>query len=94
MRKTYHILIAASLVFGLASCKKDGQKSSSIGNRSMLIGKWTLNKQKSVQYIDGIMQTDTLYLPADTNYSQVQFSDNNKYTSVRHLEQLNKSGKC
>lgn len=47
----------------------------------MLIGKWNLQQQKVLQYIDGVKKVDTTYLTAPNNVSNLQFNTDNTYTS-------------
>ena len=47
-----------------------------------IIGRWTLAQQKVVQYVDGVVKTDTTYNAAPNNIARAQFNKDGTYSSV------------
>ncbi len=47
-----------------------------------IIGRWTLAQQKVVQYVDGVVKTDTTYDAAPNNIARAQFNKDGTYSSV------------
>ncbi|MBS1531847.1 MAG: hypothetical protein JSU01_16185 [Bacteroidetes bacterium] len=73
-------------IFGLSACKKTPQHPAlPVDNtRGLLMGKWNLQKQKTIQVIDSVKETDTTYLASDINKGNLQFNPNNVFISVTY----------
>lgn len=68
---------------GLTACQKGANGNSTSPNASTLIlGKWNLQQQTSVIYVNGAVQTDTTYLASFTEVSRAQFNRDNTFNSV------------
>jgi hypothetical protein len=83
MLKLYYLFIAVLLLCGFSACQKGGGGNSISPNAAKLIlGKWNLQQQKSVIYVNGAVQIDTTYLTSFTNISRAQFNKDNTFNSV------------
>jgi len=83
MLKLYYLFIAGLLLCGFSACKKGGSGNSISPNAAKLIlGKWNLQQQKSVIYVNGAVKIDTTYLTSFTNVSRAQFNKDNTFNSV------------
>ena len=83
MLKLYYLFIAGLLLCGFSACKKGGSGNSISPNAAKLIlGKWNLQQQKSVIYVNGALQIDTTYLASFTNVSRAQFNKDNTFNTV------------
>jgi len=50
----------------------------------MLIGKWNLQKQNTVVYVDGTKQSETDRSASDKNISFIQFENDSKFTAISY----------
>jgi hypothetical protein len=75
-------LIVCASVF-LFSCGKEGKSTGlSQSSQQLIVGRWSLQQQKVVQYIDGVVQTDTTYNTAPNNIARVQFNKDGTFSSI------------
>jgi hypothetical protein len=71
------VLISAFLY----SCNKDS-KAVGLSQTQAIVGRWTLTQQKVVEYVDGVVKTDTTYNAAPNNIARAQFNRDGTYSSV------------
>lgn len=65
----------------LFSCHKEGNTL-----QTLIVGKWTLQQQHAVLYIDNVKVIDTVYNASSYAYADVQFNSNGTFsTSSRYL---------
>jgi hypothetical protein len=79
------------VLLGFSAC---GNKDNSTPNyQTMIVGKWNLQREVYVQYINNAKQVDTTCIAADTVYSNVQFNADKtfKSLSIRFSKSLNLS---
>lgn len=84
MNKLYYILIICLLVFGLFACQHGSGNSVAPDASALIVGKWNLQQEKTVQYVNGVMKTDTTYLTSPTNVANLQFNMSGTYHSASH----------
>jgi hypothetical protein len=94
MPKTWLIVLLIFLTGCLISCQKGGNGSPHLPNdaQNLIIGKWTLQQEHVLQYIDGTKHTDTVYTAATNNYAMVQFNSNGTFASASLYSSGNNSG--
>src|ERR1700754_1952267 len=76
MRKLYVLTAAVLVVTCLFACNKENNPAATI------TGKWNLQQQNSVQYVDGVKTIDTILLASSNNASNINFSKDGTYTSL------------
>ena len=78
-------LLPALALFALifSGCHNGPIPSPSV--QSMIVGKWTLQKQSFVQYQNSVKQIDTTCTAADTLTAYAQFNADRSFTSQSHL---------
>ncbi len=81
MKRLYFLFIPAILTL-LAAC--GGKNNSPVPNNNaiMLVGKWSLQTQKIVQYINGQQQPPISLAASNKNAAYAQFNQDGTYTSV------------
>jgi hypothetical protein len=82
MNKLYYILIVCLLVCGLFACQRGSGNNVAPKASTLIVGKWNLQQQKTVQYVNGVMKTDTTYLASSNNIASLQFNKDGIYHSV------------
>ena len=83
MCKLYYFFLVCLTLSVLTACKKGSNGNNISPNASSLIlGKWNLQKQKSVIYVNGAVKTDTTYFASFTEVSRAQFNRDNTFNSV------------
>ncbi|HEY9003362.1 MAG TPA: hypothetical protein VIM89_18545 [Mucilaginibacter sp.] len=82
MRKFYIPLLASLLVCSFTACKKG---SDSYNASKLIIGKWNLQQQKTVIYVNGIKQIDTVYSASVFNAANARFNSNGTFSSVGYF---------
>lgn len=82
MCKLYYLFLVCLILCGLTACQ-GGKGNNVIPNASTLIlGKWNLQQQKTVIYVNGAVKTDTSYSASFTEESHAQFNRDNTFNSV------------
>ena len=67
----------------LYSCNKDSKAGGlSQTQQQQIIGRWALTQQKVVQYVDGVVKTDTTYNASPNNIATAQFNKDGTYSSI------------
>ncbi len=79
MKRIACLLLALVTMFTFSACHKN---APSPGAQTMIVGKWNLQKQSYVQYINNVKQVDTVCLASDTTAANVQFNADKSYKSV------------
>ena len=82
MKKIYLVLFLFLLICFIASCSKGGKGGGTPVQPSLLVGKWNLQQQKTVVYVDGVKQTDTTLLASINNVGYAQFNKDNSFVSA------------
>ena len=81
MRRTYTSVVLALLMCSLFACQKGGTSNSGIQS-APIVGKWNLQQQKIVQYIDGVKQVDTSVMASSTNFGHLKFNNDGTFNSA------------
>ena len=84
MNKLFCSFILCGLIASLSACQSEKGNDSTPQNSKLILGKWSLQQQKSVQYIDDVMKTDTTFEITKSNVAYLQFNSNGTYNSVSH----------
>lgn len=88
MRKIYFLFVLAFMLCTLFSCQKDNSGGSIIITPSKLIvGKWNLQQQKTLIYVNGVMQTDTSFSASAENVGHLQFNADGTFNSASYTTQ-------
>src|SRR3569623_462039 len=82
MSKFYVLLLASLLFCGLTACQKGSNGGAPYNAPNLILGKWNLQKQKTVIYANGAIQLDTTCLASFTNVSRARFNKDNTFNSV------------
>jgi hypothetical protein len=82
MNKLSYIFILFLLVCGLSACQHGSGNNVAPNPSALILGKWNLQQQKSVIYVNSAVQIDTTYLTSFTNVSRAQFNKDNTFNSV------------
>ena len=83
MCKLYYLFLISLILSALTACQKGGNGNSISPNASSLIlGKWNLQQQKTVIYVNGAVKTDTTYSASFTEVSHARFNKDNTFNSV------------
>ncbi|HVV55695.1 MAG TPA: hypothetical protein VHC47_10240 [Mucilaginibacter sp.] len=65
------------------ACRKDGKYTPiPKGAQALLVGKWTLQSEQVIQYIDGVQTIDTNYSASPNSYAAIQFNQNGTFSST------------
>jgi hypothetical protein len=84
MRKLSFLFALCLLIGGLSACKT-GNGNGAPNNASVLIlGKWNLQHQKIVKYVNGTKQTDTSFTANAGSTANLQFNKNGTYHSASY----------
>ena len=87
MKRVQLILFCFLFVLAISACSKGG--SDSAGSQAkLLIGKWNLQQQKLVSYIDNVKQKDTIYLASVNQAGVIRFNKDYTYNSACYFNQL------
>lgn len=79
MKRFIPLSLALIILLSFSACHKN---SSSPSLQSQIVGKWTLQKQNYVQYVNDVKQVDTVCLASDTTAANVQFNSDKSFKSV------------
>ena len=82
MNKLYRVLMLCLLTGALSACQKSSTGGAPYNASNLILGKWNLQKQKTVIYANGIVQLDTTCLTSFTDVSRARFNKNNTFNSV------------
>lgn len=82
MNKLYRILLACLLIGALQACQKGSSGGAPYNAPNLILGKWNLQKQKTVIYANGAVQLDTTCVASFTNVSRARFNKDNTFNSV------------
>lgn len=83
MRNIRFILTSLIIAGCFWACRKDGKYTPvPKGAQSLLVGKWTLQTEQVVQYIDGVKTIDTIYDTSPNSYAAIQFNQNGTFSST------------
>jgi len=80
MNRTILIAFAAVLILCFSACGKNNGSGNNNApdstkiKQTLIAGKWTMQKQTYVKYVNGIMQTDTTCIASDSLANYVQFN--------------------
>ena len=83
MNRIYFLSILILATVFLNSCGKGGKTMGlTQSSQSLIVGKWTLQQEKYVQYIDGVKKQDTVINASQNNLALVQFNKDGTFTST------------
>ncbi|MFB9842989.1 lipocalin family protein [Mucilaginibacter ginsenosidivorans] len=83
MRKFYFLLLAVSVPICMASCGKGGNNvAPSQLQVNLIVGKWSLQQEKYVQYIDAIERQNVTMTTSANNIATVQFNKDGTFASA------------
>jgi hypothetical protein len=85
MNKLYYILIVCLLACGLSACQRGSGNSVAPNASALIVGKWNLQQEKFVQYVDGIVNSDITELRSSNSIANLQFNKDGSYHSASHL---------
>jgi hypothetical protein len=83
MKRIYLLLFSGLLISSLSACK-GGKGVSPNPVPGLIVGKWNLQQQKTVQYVDGVIKTDTTFSATVSAAANLQFNINGTYNSSSH----------
>jgi hypothetical protein len=84
MNKLYYVIIVCLLIGGLSACQHGSGNSVAPDASALIVGKWNLQQEKTVQYVNGVVKTDTTYLTSATNIANLQFNMDGTYHCAGH----------
>jgi hypothetical protein len=84
MRKFYTLILASLLVCGFSACQK-GSGSVPYNASKLIVGKWNLQQQKTVIYVNGVKQVDTSYSTSVFNTANARFNSDGTFSSVGYF---------
>jgi hypothetical protein len=76
------ILILCLLTGAMSACQKGSTGGVPYNAPNLILGKWNLQKQKTVLYANGAIQLDTTCLASFTNVSRARFNKDNTFNSI------------
>lgn len=79
MKRFIPLSLALMILFSFSACHKNAPSPST---QTMIVGKWILQKQNYVQYINNVKQVDTVCLASDTTAANVQFNTDKSFKSI------------
>jgi len=82
MNKLYRVLILCALIAALSACQKGSTVGAPYNASNLILGKWNLQKQKTVIYANNSVQVDTTCLTSSTSVSYARFNKDNTFNSV------------
>lgn len=85
MNKLCYILIICLLACGLYACHADSENKVSPNASALIVGKWNLQQEKFVQYVNGTVNTDITRLTSTNSVANLQFNKDGSYHSASHL---------
>lgn len=80
IRKFYFLFLAISVPICIASCGKNASPGPSQTN--LIVGKWTLQQEKYVQFIDAIERQNVTINTSANNVATVQFNKDGIFASA------------
>src|ERR1700744_2595420 len=78
MKKFYPTLISVLILF-IFSC---GGKEANKTQQELIVGKWNMQKQNIVVYIDDLKKAESALTASDTTKASVEFTKDGKYISI------------
>lgn len=84
MNKLYYLIIVCLLVCGLSACQHGSGNNVAPNASALIVGKWNLQQQKTVQYINGVVGTDTTFVATVSSNANLKFNSNGTYNSASH----------
>ncbi|WP_426671258.1 hypothetical protein ACPPVU_08485 [Mucilaginibacter sp. McL0603] len=81
MNKLSYLFMICMLVSVLTACQK-GDSNSISSDAALIVGKWNLQQQKTVQYVNDVRRSDTTIITTADINSNVQFEKNGKFINV------------
>jgi hypothetical protein len=85
MRKINFLFVSILLISCVLACKKDSKQAALLNsNYELIFGKWTLQKQHVVIYVDSSKTIDTIYTPSVDDRAEIQFNSDNSYVNTKY----------
>lgn len=91
MKRAQLLLLGFLSVLVITACSKGGTNKPS-NQAQLLIGKWNLQQQKLVLYVDNIKQKDTVYLASVNQAGVIRFNNDGTYNSACYFNGLPNNG--
>jgi hypothetical protein len=88
MNRLLYFIIYCLLLSGLYACNNGKGNNPNPQNSQLLLGKWNLQQQNLVVYVDDKEQTDTTYLASTNQVGKAWFNKNGTYSSASYLNQF------
>ena len=82
MRRTCILLILLSVAGFISACQNDGKGVTPTLNTTLLTGKWNLQQQKMVQYLDGVKKIDSTFTASSQSAAHLQFNKDGSFNSA------------
>jgi hypothetical protein len=82
MNKLYCVSMLILLIGALSACQKGSVGGAPYNASNLILGKWNLQKQKTVIYANGVVQVDTTYETSFTSISRARFNKDNTFNSI------------
>jgi len=91
MNRITYFLLFFVILLGFSAC--NNKDNATPNNQTMIVGKWNMQKEVYVEYVNNVKQIDTTCIASDTVYSNVQFNADKtfKSLSIRFSKILNVS---
>lgn len=84
MNKLNYFFIMCLLLCGLAACNSNKAIGITPSSSSLILGKWNLEQQKTLQYVNGVVQIDTTFTASVSVNARAQFNADGTYNSASH----------
>ncbi|MFI5162942.1 MAG: hypothetical protein ACHQHN_16795 [Sphingobacteriales bacterium] len=83
MARIYSLSVLSLICLTLFSCQKESKKAVvPPSSEQLIVGKWVLQTEHSVQYVDGVKKLDTVYNASANSYVVMQFKSNDTVTTA------------
>src|ERR1700733_9215017 len=73
------LVLIIIIMMAFSACHKN---ATGPNTQTMIVGKWILQKQNYVQYVNDVKQVDSVCLASDTIAANVQFNADKSFTSI------------
>jgi hypothetical protein len=79
MKRIAYLSLALITIVAFNACHKN---STTPNMQATIVGKWILQKQTYVQYVNDVKQVDTVCLASDTTAANIQFNADKSFKSI------------
>ncbi|MBS1500817.1 MAG: hypothetical protein JST32_02060 [Bacteroidetes bacterium] len=93
MHNLYRLLLLVFIACGWTACKSNGNYLPVPNDaKSLIVGKWILQQQKFVQYVDGVKKADTILNATPFSLAFVRFNSDGTFSSSSIYSSGNSAG--